>query len=130
MKYTLLLLVGLISISCFGQEAEKVETEGTITEITIHRGRKTRESAMVKFNLEDGKEQMGSVELFRIPFLGSMKSDGDKLTVNYDRNNPVLLETTQGKFLSTYGMYILIGLGIIFSLKPLLKYKKSQKNTT
>lgn len=117
----------LFSISSFSQDVDWVKTEGEITEITIHNGRKTRETAIVKFNLEDGTEQLGNVELFRIPFIGSMKSVGDTVTVNYDRNNPVLLETIFGNFLSSYGMYILIVLGIIFSIKPFLNKNKKEQ---
>ncbi|WP_264558088.1 DUF3592 domain-containing protein [Flavobacterium sp. N2270] len=124
MKYLLFFVLFLTSISSFSQE-DWVKTEGTITEITIHSGRKTRETAVVKFNLEDGTEQLGNVELFRIPFIGSMKSVGDTVAVNYNKKNPVLLETVFGKFLSSYGMYILIFLGIIFSIKPFLT-KKAQ----
>jgi hypothetical protein len=56
-----------------------------------------------------------------------MKSVGDTITVNYDKNNPVLLETIFGNFLSSYGMYILILLGIVFSVKPFLDWKKKQQ---
>lgn len=122
MKYLLFFVLFLTSISSFSQE-DWVKTEGEITEITIHSGRKTRETAVVKFNLEDGTEQLGNVELFRIPFIGSMKSVGDTVAVNYNKKNPVLLETVFGKFLSNYGMYILIFLGIIFSIKPFLTKK-------
>ena len=124
MKYLLFFVLFFTSVSSFSQE-DWVKTEGTITEITIHSGRKTRETAVVKFNLEDGTEQLGSVELFRIPFIGSMKSVGDTVAINYNKKNPVLLETVFGKFLSSYGMYILIFLGIIFSIKPFLT-KKAQ----
>lgn len=124
MKYLLFFVLFLTSISSFSQE-DWVKTEGEITEITIHSGRKTRETAVVKFNLEDGTEQLGNVELFRIPFIGSMKSVGDTVAVNYNKKNPVLLETVFGKFISSYGMYILIFLGIIFSIKPFLT-KKAQ----
>jgi len=114
-----------IPVLCLSQEADWGKTEGEITEITFHQGKRVRESALVKFYLEDGTEQIGSTDLFRIPFIGSMRSVGDKITINYNKNNPVLLETVFGNFLSTYGMYILIFLGIIFSLKPILNYKKS-----
>lgn len=127
MKCLFFLAIILFSISSFSQEENFVKTEGEITEITIHNGKKTRETALVKFNLEDGTEQMGSVELFRIPFIGSMKSVGDKIDINYDTNNPVLLQTVYGKFLSSYGMYILIVLGIIFSIKPFLNKKKKEQ---
>jgi hypothetical protein len=125
MKSIFFLALILVSTLCFSQEENWVKTEGEITEITFHSGRRARETAIVKFKLEDGTEQLGHVELFRVPFLGSFKSVGDTITVNYNSSNPVLLETVFGKFLSNYGMYILIILGIIFSLKPILNWKKS-----
>lgn len=130
MKFLCFIALFLSASYCFSQEAGRVETEGVITEITVHRGRKTRETALVKFKLENGEEIVGSVDLVRIPLLGTMKSVGDKITVTYDRSNPGLLQTTYGNFIMNYGMYILIVLGIIFSLRPLLKYRKSQKAKT
>lgn len=124
MKFIYIFIILLFSNHTFSQDVERIKTEGVISEITIHQGKKVRETALIKFNLEDGTEQIGSVELFRIPFIGSMKSVGDNITITYNKDNPVLLETVVGNFLSTYGMYILIFLGIIFSIKPFLKSKK------
>ena len=130
MKLIYFILALTLSSFSFSQNIEKIETEGEIIDITFHQGKRVRESALIKFYLEDGTEQIGNTDLFRIPFLGSMKSVGDKITITYDKNNPVLVETVMGNFLSTYGMYILILLGIIFSLKPILNWKKSiNKNT-
>lgn len=125
MKYILFLAFNLSLSFCFAQETEWIKTEGEITEITIHRSKRTRESAIVKFYLEDGTEQLGGVDLFRLPVLGSMKSVGDKITINYNKDNPYRAETVIGSLLTKYGMYVLILLGIIFSLKPILNYKKS-----
>ncbi len=129
MKYIYLLLFLSISTACFSQEeqGEWIKTEGEIMEITSHRGgKKIRETATVKFNLENGTEQLGSIQLFRIPFIGSMYSVGDKITMNYKKSNPAISETNLESFLSNYGMYILIFLGIIFSAKSLLKVLKGQ----
>ncbi|WP_271407349.1 DUF3592 domain-containing protein [Tenacibaculum soleae] len=126
MKYIILLSFLLLSTYCYSQEEEWIKTEGEITEITFHRGKKTRENAIIKFTLENGEEQLGSAELFRIPFVGSMKSIGDKISINYKKSNPALLETTLGNFLTKYGMYILIFLGIIFSIKPFLNRRKKE----
>lgn len=120
-----LFMVLFLPVFCFSQEESLIKTEGEITEITFHQGKRVRETAIVKFKLTDGTEQIGSLELLRIPFLGSFKSVGDIITINYNPNNPVLLETTSGKFLSDYGMYLLILLGIIFSIKPFLNIKKN-----
>lgn len=130
MKYLLVITLIFSANYCFSQDEDFIKTEGEITEITFHQGKRVRESAIVKFNLENGTEQLGNVDLFRIPFIGSMKSVGDKITINYNKNNPALLETVFGNFLSTYGMYILILLGIIFSLKSILNYKKSINTNT
>lgn len=123
MKNIIFILFILCSTLSFSQEGEWIQTEGEITEITVHKGKRMRVSAIIKFRLENGTEQFGSAELFRIPFIGRTKSVGDKITINYSRNNPVILETNLGNFLSRYGMYILIFFGIIFSLKPFLKKK-------
>ena len=124
--FTLLLFVTTLS---FSQEEDWVQTEGEITEITFHRGRRPKESAMIKFRLENGTEQFGTTDLFRIPFLGSMKSVGDKITINYNKNNPVIVKTNIGKLISDYGMYALVVLGIILSIKPFLKKKKEKLAT-
>ena len=124
MKYTTVLLFLFITSFCFSQDEQWIQTEGEIIEINIHQGKKKRESAIIKFTLENGNEQMGTTELFRIPFIGSLKSVGDKISVNYKKSNPVLLETTFGNFLSKYGMYILVVLGMIFSIKPFIKKAK------
>ena len=125
MKIIFFLVLISVTTFSFSQEKDWIKTEGEITKITVHRGKRVRESAIIKFHLENGTEQFGTAELFRIPFIGSMKSVGDKITINYNKNNPVILETVYGKFLSNYGMYILIFFGIIFSIKPFLKKKEN-----
>lgn len=125
MKCLFLFITLLLSSYSFTQADSKIEVEAEITEITFHQGKMVRETAMVKYNLEDGTEQIGSVDLFRIPFIGSMKSVGDIITITYGKDNPFVLQTLTGNFFTKYGMYILIFLGIIFSLKPLLNWKKS-----
>lgn len=123
MKNVLFIILILYNTLSFSQENERVTTEGEITEITTHRGKRIRETAIVKFNLEDGKEQLALLELFRIPFIGNFKSVGDKITIKYNRDDPIIVETVFGSFLNAYGMYILVFLGIIFSIKPFLKQK-------
>ena len=124
MKSLLIFGLLLLSITCFSQGEEWIKTMGKITEINKHRGRYMRETAVVKFNLEDGTEQLGNVQLSIIPYLGSTKSVGDIITVNYNKKNPVILKTNFGKLLSSYGMYLLVFLGIVFSIKPFLKLRK------
>jgi len=126
MKNTLIISLLLFTQFSFSQETDWVKTEGEIVEVTLHSGKRLRSSAVVKFNLENGTEQFGSTVIFRIPFIGNMKSVGDKVTINYNRSNPVIIETIIGKLISDYGMYILIILGIIFSIKPFLKRKRTE----
>ncbi|MFT6500823.1 MAG: hypothetical protein ACJASQ_000933 [Crocinitomicaceae bacterium] len=125
MKYFCFVALILSASYCFSQNPDWVKTEGRIIEIITHSGRKTKETATVKFKLENGEELSGSVDLVRVPFIGSTKSEGDKITILYDRNNPGLIQSRLGHFLSNYGMYILIFLGVIFSIIPFLKYRKS-----
>ncbi len=118
------IILTLVTIFPSSQEGDWIKTEGEIIKITLHSGKRFRKSATIRFRLENGTEQFGSAELIRIPFIGNTKSVGDKIAINYNKNNPVILETTMGKFLSNYGMYILIFFGIILSIKPFLKRKK------
>lgn len=130
MKLTLLLVMIFISNLSFSQESEWIKTDAEITEINIHRGRKTRETAIVKFNLENGKQQFASTELLHIPLVGSMKSVGDIISVNYKTSNPAIVETNTGKFLTDYGMYILYALGILGSLNFYIREKRKLKKST
>ncbi len=127
MKYTLLLIFFLSTINILSQEKQWIKTEAEITKISYSKRKTTRETAIVTFKLEDGTEQMGITELFHIPLIGSMKSVGDKITISYDKNSPAIVKTNSGKFLSDYGMYILILLGILFSIKRFLSVIKQNK---
>ena len=59
-----------------------------------------------------------------------MKSIGDRLIINYSKENPAIANTTSGKFIADYGMYILIVLGAIFSIKPFLQNKNKSNNNS
>lgn len=99
-----------------------ISAEATIKNIETKRsGRKARDMATVEFKQENGEIITTYVELFRIPLIGSLQSVGDQITIYYDKNNPASAKTNSGKFISQYGIYILIGLGIIFSLKNVAK---------
>lgn len=127
MKYTCLLLLLFISAFCFAQEDNWVTSEGIITNIAYHTGKRARETATIKYKLENGKEQLGSAEFFRVPFIGSLKSVGDTISIKYKKSNPVHLETRFGNFLSQYGMHVLIVLGVVFSIKPFINKKNKIK---
>ncbi len=123
MKNTLIYIILLLPCIIFAQDStEWVSTEGIIKDIEIKRsGRRVREMALVAFQTKNGEPMTTYVQLNRIPLLGSLKSKGDTINVNYDKNNPAIAQTDTGKFISQYGLYILIGLGIIFSLKNVLR---------
>lgn len=122
----MLLLLMLLPVNILAQESEEWQKgEGVIKEIERKRsGRNVKEIATIEFKTKEGKEITTYVELVRIPILGSMKSVGDKIIINYDNKNPAIAKTNSGKFISQYGMYILIALGIIFSSKRLLNIRK------
>lgn len=129
----ILLITLLFPIFLFGQEVEPslntLKTNAKITNIETKRsGRSVKNIATISFTTEQGKNIETMVELLRIPFLGSFKSVGDEISINYNVENPALVETVYGNFLSKYGMYILIFLGIIFSIKSLLKARNHNKS--
>ncbi len=90
-------------------------------------GKKAKEIATVVFTTKKGDTIETMVELARIPFLGSFKSVGDEITVNYSEQNPALARTNTGQFLEKYGMYILIALGVILSVGTYIKAVKKSK---
>lgn len=128
-KSVFLILLFLLPFSFFSQQGEYLKANGVIKNIEKKRsGKKIREIATVSFTTQKGDTIETIVELERFPFLGSFKSVGDKITINYNKENPALAETNVGNFISKYGMYILIILGIIFSARTYIKARKKQSN--
>jgi len=124
-----LLLSPLMSLGQFMDDTW-VETEAEITEVRTKTNRKaTRSYGQVTFKANDGQIYQGEVELAAIPFIGTMKSVGDKVTVFYDPKQPIYVKSQSSSFIEKYGMYILIALGIIFSFwnisKTLSKNRQS-----
>ncbi len=125
----LLLFFFLLSVSLFSQESEYLETKAVIKNIEKKRSGKTvKEIATVEFTTAKGDNITTVVELERFPFLGSFKSIGDEITINYAIDNPAIASTNVGSFISKYGMYILIILGIIFSIRAYIKAKNKSYN--
>lgn len=117
----------LFTLNLSAQENKYIESKGVIKNIEKKRSGKTvKEMATVSFATQQGDTIETIVELERIPFLGSFKSVGDEITINYNKENPALVETNVGSFISKYGMYILIILGIIFSARTYIKARKKQ----
>ncbi len=128
-RFLYLLMVLFLTTSFFGHEDIWLEAKGVITEITVHQGKRKRETALVQFIDKEGNEQLGAVELIRYPILGSMKAVGDTLVIKYMENDPTQVETLAGSWISKYGMWVLIAAGVVLSIKQLV-FKKNQRNAT
>ncbi len=117
----------LFSYSAFSQEkVDWVKTEGIIKELEVKR--RGRTFATVSFQTKEGATTEAYTELFALPIIGSFTSVGDTITIFYDKNNPVIVKSESGKFLSQYGMILLIVLGVVFSVKRFINMRKYQKN--
>ncbi|MFK8043888.1 MAG: DUF3592 domain-containing protein [Crocinitomicaceae bacterium] len=125
-KYLSFVFILVVPSLIFSQDGEWIKTEGEVTDIVYHRSKRLlKASGSVKFKLENGEEMTSSVELVRIPLYGCINAIGDKISIKYNKQNPGLVQTPLGNFIFNYGMYILIFLGIIFSIKPFLKMRKN-----
>ena len=125
MKSLIFIIMFLLSFSVFSQVGEYVSAKGVIKNIELKRsGRTVKEIATVSFSTEQGETIETYVELERIPFLGSFKSVGDEIAINYNKENPAIAQTKTGNFLLKYGMYILVFLGVVISSRRYFKAKK------
>lgn len=126
----LLVIFGLpFTIIAQSPEIEWVSAEAVIKTIETKRsGKSFKGIADIEYIANNGDTIATSVDLIRIPFLGSFSSVGDEISIYYDKNNPSIVQTYLGKFLYNYGMYTLIILGIIVSIRPLLKERKKRLN--
>ncbi|MCG8571150.1 MAG: hypothetical protein MJB14_13535 [Spirochaetes bacterium] len=120
----------IIPVLVFAKSQPKwIKTEGVITEIrTVHSGRTRKEIATVEYPLQDNQMWSSVVEVYRLPVLGSGKKVGDKIKLNYKASDPSIVETTIGKYVTQYGMIVLIIIGIISSISVLRKSRMGQKN--
>lgn len=121
-KAVFTIVILMISVYSFSQNGDLLTTKAKIIKIeTKGFGKKRKNIATIKFSTKKGDSIETTVNLLDIPFLGALKNVGDEIEVNYYSENPVFAETDTESFISKYGMYILIILGIIFSIKPFLK---------
>ncbi|WP_299683227.1 DUF3592 domain-containing protein [uncultured Tenacibaculum sp.] len=126
-SYIYILCFLFLSIQVSSQNTEEwIKTEGTIK--TLEKKRRGKTFAMVSFTTEEGKISEAYIELLGLPIIGSFKSVGDTIEIYYDKNNPVIAKSESGKFLSQYGMIILIALGVIFSVKRFIDARKLQNS--
>lgn len=128
MKTTLFLTLSIISFFSYSQEETPnfVETQAKITELSSQAsGRRSTTTATVNYTTNTGENITSKVRLLHVPFLGSFKEVGENITIKYDTNNPYIVKSQSDAFLNSYGIYILIVLGVIISLYRYRKNKKS-----
>ncbi len=108
---------------------EWVATEATI--VKVHnkiKAKSTRAFAMVSFTAKDGKEYQTQVEIFAIPFYGTIKSVGDQVRILYHPEKPLLAKTPAASFIEKNGLYLFLFAGVVFSFYRLRKgYAKQTK---
>ncbi len=99
-----------------------VETEATILEVHNKiKAKSTRSYATVSYMIKDGTTYESQIELLAVPLFGTTKAVGDRMTVLYDPEKPTLAKTPSKSFIESYGLYLLIGAGIMISLWNLRK---------
>lgn len=106
-----------------------IETKATVLDT---RSRVTRRNtyayAKVSFTATDGNTYETEAKLLAIPFLGTTLSPKDTISILYDADKPMIAKSPRVHFVDTYGLYILIGAGIFFSVLTLRKtYAKRTK---
>ncbi|WP_378175768.1 hypothetical protein [Aquimarina sp. SS2-1] len=90
-----------------------IETEAVIKEINFKiKSRRSSATATVAYQTLEGDSLTSTVKLLHIPFIGPLDEEGDRITILYNKETPLLLSTKGTSFLQTYGLYILIGFGV------------------
>ena len=104
---------------------EWVPTQAKITALeTRISGRKMVTRAQIKYEAPSGDSLSSQIRLMDLPFFGLSKEVGDVIPVVYQKDNLYMVKSQEDSFLQTYGLYILIGLGVIFSGYQLIKKMK------
>ncbi|WP_405206098.1 hypothetical protein [Aquimarina sp. LLG6339-5] len=112
------------SFSLFAQDdtPEYIETEAVIQEINFKvRSRRSSATAKVAYKTLEGDSLTSTVKLMHIPFIGPLDNEGDKIQILYNKETPLLLTTKSSSFLQSYGLYILILIGIIILIYRFIK---------
>ena len=131
LKYLGFLSILILPVVLSPQQAtdDWVETEATILEIhNKRRAKSTRAFATVSYMTNDGEEHKTQVEVLAIPLFGTTKSVNDTITVLYDPAQPMMAITPSSSFIESYGMYLLIGAGFVFSLFNLRKMMSKKRS--
>ncbi|MBW1296764.1 DUF3592 domain-containing protein [Aquimarina litoralis] len=123
--YYFIFFILYIPITLTAQEAaepEYIETEAIIKEINFKvRSRRSSATAKVSYQTQEGDSLTSTVKLLHIPFIGPLDDEGDRIMVLYNKQTPLLLTTKSGSFWQSYGLYILIILGILILVYRFLK---------
>ncbi|WP_298507067.1 DUF3592 domain-containing protein [uncultured Maribacter sp.] len=107
------------SLNCNGQENSEswIETKAKITEIHNSISRKgTQAFVDVSYSTSNGKTFQSRVKVMAIPYIGTLKSKNDSIVILYNKETPQLTKTSEVSFLNSYGIYLLFGAGILFSI--------------
>ena len=133
MKHRIIVMLFLAVFSVLTLNAQEkieyLEAQAIITELTSKiRAKNSTEKASIKFVTQSGDTILTQAKLLHIPFIGSFKKVGDQLTVNYQKENPYLVQSTNELFVRTYGLYILIGFGVVISVYRLVKMPRKKIN--
>ncbi|ADV51256.1 hypothetical protein Celal_4012 [Cellulophaga algicola DSM 14237] len=124
---TLLFISFTLPVAAQEIDPSWVEIEATITEIHKSIGRRGRTNAFADVTFTTKKEEaiQTRVEILAIPIYGSVKSAGDIITIYYNPETPQIAASQNVSFFNTYGLYILIAIGVVISAMRIIKLKKS-----
>ena len=106
-------------------EAEYIATEATIdaVDFTI-KSRRSAATAKVSYVTQAGDSLSSTVKLPHVPFIGTWYDQGDTITVLYNKNTPLVLKTKGSLFTESYGLYLLIGFGVLYMF---FRFRRSRK---
>ncbi len=124
LKNLLLILIPLILNSSQPKNNHYTQTQATITKLEEGiSGRRSVVTATVKYATKDGDSLTSQTRILHVPFIGALKDVGDTITIEYQNDNPYLIKSQGDSFLVNYGLYIVIGLGALFSIYRFRKAK-------
>ena len=105
-----------------------IATEATVLDTRSKTKRRaTNAYAKVSFTATDGNTYETEVKLLAIPFIGTTLSVNDTISILYNAEKPMIAKSVSANFIETYGLYILIGLGVVLSFFYLQKALKKVK---
>ncbi|WP_405246416.1 DUF3592 domain-containing protein [Cellulophaga sp. Asnod2-G02] len=126
LTFSILFLLSFVQVQAQEIDPTWIEAEATITETHKSIGRRGRTNAFADVTFTTKKEEaiQTRVEILAIPIYGAVKSTGDIITIYYNPETPQVARSKNISFFNTYGMYVLIALGIILSTARILKMRK------